>query len=298
MSRPTVLSQSYGKSNVRLSRIVRDGPRHEMIDLTLSIALEGDFDAAYTEADCSKVVATDTMKNTVYVLAGRDGVGSIEGFAQRLARHFLEHYPHVAQVSVACQQQPWARLEFGGRPHDHVFLGATTERHTCQLVQGRGGEPALRSGLAGLQVLKTTGSAFSGFLRDEYTTLADADDRILATAIEASWPCRQLDADWTLARTAIRASLLDVFANHHSQSVQHTLYEMAQAALAACDLVDEISIHLPNQHHLLANLAPFGLANPNEVFIPTSEPFGDIRATVRRGAANAAAAADSKSRGR
>ncbi|HEX4146861.1 MAG TPA: urate oxidase [Pirellulales bacterium] len=284
MSKPVVYAQSYGKSQVRLSRIFRDGSRHEILDLTVSISLEGDFEAAYAEADCSKIVATDTMKNTVYVLASRHAVRSIEELAQLLARHFLEEYAHVARVRIACEQRPWTRMDFSGQPHDHAFLGTAAERHACDVVTGAGGETTMTSGLTGLPVLKTTGSGFSGFLRDPYTTLPDVADRILATAIEASWPCRQLDADWTLVRQTIRATLLDVFADHDSKSVQHTLYEMGRVALDACELIDEISIHMPNQHHLLANLAPFGLKNPNEVFVPTSEPFGNIRATLRRGA--------------
>jgi len=283
MADPILFSQSYGKSQVRLSRVMRDGPRHEFHDLTLSIALEGGFEAAYSEANCSSLIATDTMKNTVYVLASRHGIRSAEEFARRLAQHFLDEYGHVEQVSVACQEQPWQRVEAAGRPHDHAFLGSTTERHTCHVVARRGETASLLSGLVGLRVLKTTRSAFRGFLRDQYTTLPETTDRILATTIEASWPCGQLDADWPRIRQTVRDTLITVFADHDSQSVQHTMYDMARGVFAACDAIDEISLRLPNEHHLLANLAPFGLANPNEVFIPTSEPFGDIRATLRRG---------------
>lgn len=295
MTAPTLYSQSYGKSKVRLSRVFRDGPRHEIDDLTLSISLDGDFAAAYAKADCSKLVATDTMKNTVYVLASRNGVRPMEDFVQSLANHFLEQYSHVAEVNIACEQHPWTRIDTAGRPHDHAFLSATTERYTCNVVMRSGGDTVMASGLTGLQVLKTTGSGFSGFLRDEYTTLSDTTDRILATAIEATWPCRQLSADWTSLRQTIRTTLLDVFANHDSKSVQHTLYEMARAAFAACASIDEISIRMPNQHHLLTNLAPFGLKNPNEVFIPSSEPFGEIRATLRRGADDGLGPASAKS---
>jgi urate oxidase len=283
MHDPVVHSQLYGKSQVRLSRIVREGPRHEIDDLTLSISLDGDFDAAYVEADCSSIVATDTMKNTIYVLASRHGVRSIEEFVQTVAKHFLQQYSHVTEARIACEQHPWTRMDFNGRPHDHAFLGATLERYTCHVVMSSGGDSVMTSGLLGLQVLKTTGSGFSGFLRDQYTTLPNVDDRILATTIEANWPCRQFATDWTQVRQTIRATLLDVFAHHDSKAVQHTLYEMARAVFAACESIDEISIRMPNQHHLLANLAPFGLENPNEVFVPTSEPFGDIRATFRRG---------------
>jgi urate oxidase len=173
-------------------------------------------------------------------------------------------------------------MQVGGREHDHAFLGGSTERFFCEVVAARAKPKLMNAGLEGLQVLKTTASSFEHFLRDEYTTLPDTSDRIFATSISAHWPCANLSADWTIARNTIRAVFLDVFANQFSKSVQHTLYDMAAAALAACSLIDEITITMPNEHHLLANLKPFGLENPNEVFVPTSQPFGNISATIAR----------------
>ena len=179
-------------------------------------------------------------------------------------------------------------MQFGGNPHDHAFMVAgDNERSYLPIYEIPRDESSLSScmGLTDLQVLKTTGSGFSGFLRDEYTTLPETNDRIFATSISATWPCSDLTpiATTAAAEHSIRAALLDVFANRFSKSVQHTLYEMAGAAFAACSLIDEITIVMPNQHHLPANLAPFGLQNPNEVFVPTSEPFGIISATIARG---------------
>ncbi len=284
MTQPSVVvHQSYGKSNVRLSRIERHGSRHNFIELSIDIQLRGKpFDASYSAADNSLVVATDTMKNTVYALAGRHGVGSIEGFSQQLGRHFLETYRHVDEVGIRSVEKPWARMEFAGHEHDHAFVCGSSERFTCEVTAPRGNPASMTAGLDGLQVLKTTASSFEHFLRDEYTTLPEATDRIFATSISATWPCGDFTKDWSTARQTIRGALLDVFANQYSKSVQHTLYEMAGAALAACSLIDEITITMPNQHHLLANLAPFGLQNPNEVFVPTSEPFGNINATIAR----------------
>jgi urate oxidase len=216
------------------------------------------------------------------VLASRIGVQSIEQFARALATHFLKTYPHVSSASITCEEKPWQRMEFGGKEHNHAFLGGSSERFVCSLRQTADGKTELSSGLHGLEVLKTTGSEFKDFWRDEFTTLPDVDERIFATSITANWPCRDLAADWTTARRKIRTAILDVFANQHSKSVQQTLYEMARAALATCAAIDEISIRMPNQHHLLAHLSPFKLQNPNEVFVPTSAPYGDIRATIRR----------------
>ncbi len=281
---------------MRLSRIHRDGSHHQFVDLTISIELDGDFISSYSAADNSKIVATDTMKNTVYVLASRHGVLTIESFAQLLCRHFLDMYSHVTHAKVHCGEKHWTRMEFDGKPHDHAFIGDSSERNTCTVTGlNSPGQPAadrplvMQCGFSGLQVLKTTGSGFTNFLRDEYTTLPETEDRIFATTIAANWFCLDstgkylnMTADWTQFRQEIRAAMLEVFADRYSKSVQHTLYEMGRAALAACPLIDAIEIVMPNQHHLLANLTPFGLQNPNEVFVPTSEPFGNISATIQR----------------
>jgi urate oxidase len=282
MSAPVVVQQSYGKSQVRISRIHREGARHEFIDLTVWIELDGDFLPSYSAADNSQIVPTDTMKNTVYVLSSRSDVKAIEVFAQVLAKHFLDTYQQVSLATIRCEEKLWTRMAFGSKQHDHAFVGNGSERCTCSVKADRAKGTTMTSGVCGLQVLKTTGSSFVDYVKDEYTTLAPAEDRIFATAIEAHWPCSKLSADWPGIRQTIRAALLDVFANQFSKSVQHTLYEMARAAFAACELIDEITITMPNQHHLLANLTPFGLRNPNEVFVPTSEPFGNISATISR----------------
>jgi urate oxidase len=282
MNDPIVRSQSYGKSLVRLSRVRRDAARHEFIELTVWIELDGDFEKSYSAADNTLVVATDTMKNTVYILASRHDVNSIEAFTQQLGKHFLDKYSHVDRVDVRSEEKIWTRMKFNGREHDHSFTGGGSERRTCHVIAKRGGDTTMRYGMAGLNVLKTTGSGFSDFYHDENTTLKDTDDRIFATAIDASWPCPKLDANWGAAREKIRSAMLDVFANQFSKSVQHTLYEMARAAFTACADIDEITITMPNQHHLLVNLTPFGLKNPNEVFMPTNEPHGNISATIAR----------------
>ena len=294
MSPPNVVEQSYGKSNVRLSRIQRHKQHHEFFDLTIWIVLDGDFIPAYVAGDNSKIVATDTMKNTVYVLASRHGIGSIESFSQLLCRHFLATYPQVARVEIRCEEIPWTRMRIGDHPHDHAFIGGSSERNHCSVIgHNFPGQPEptliMQCGFSGLQVLKTTGSGFTNFWRDEFTTLPETEDRILATTISANWFCTDptgqfldLTSNWSEFRQQIRSAMLGVFANQYSKSVQHTLYDMGRAALEACQFVGAIEITMPNQHHVLANLAPFGLQNPNEVFVPTSEPFGNISATIAR----------------
>jgi urate oxidase len=273
---PVLKWNRYGKSRVRLVKVRRpphDAP-HELVDLTIDVQLEGAFDAVYVDGDNAPCVATDTMKNTVYALARQDPITHVEAFAGRLAEHFLAK-PAVGRVRISAVEHRWARLAA------HAFVQPGGEQWTA-VVTGDAAESSVVSGLTNLVVLKTTDSAFAGFPRDAYTTLPETDDRILATSVTASWRYRA-GATGFAARERIRAALVDTFAAHESRSVQHTLYAMAEAALGSCADVDDITLTMPNRHHLLVDLSPFGLDNPNEVFVATDQPFGLIEATVRRG---------------
>jgi urate oxidase len=269
----------YGKSRVRLVKVRRLPDSHELVDLTLDVQLEGAFEAVYVAGDNAACLATDTMKNTVYALARQDPIAHIETFASRLAEHFLAK-PPVSRVRIGVVEQPWGRLSSGGHPHPHAFVQAGAEHWTAVVTSDAQGSEIV-SGLANLVVLKTTDSAFAGFPRDEYTTLPDSGDRIMATSITATWTYGSGASDFS-ARAAVRRALTETFAAHVSRSVQHTLYAMGQAALAACADLTAITLSLPNRHHLLVDLTPFGLDNPNEIFVATDQPFGLIEATITR----------------
>ena len=269
----------YGKARVRLVKVRRHGDPHELVDLTLDIQLEGDFEPVYVDGVNERCVATDTMKNTVYAFARSDDIVHVELFAEKLAAHFAEK-PWIAKVRVSATEQPWQRISTDGRPHPHAFVQAGGEQWTAIVTRDANGTDIV-SGLKNLVVLKTTDSAFTGFPRDEYTTLGETSDRILATSVTAFWRYRSGLRDFS-GRERIRQALVETFAAHDSRSVQHTLYAMAEAALGACADITEITLSLPNRHHLLVDLKPFGLDNPNEVFVATDQPYGLIEATVKR----------------
>jgi urate oxidase len=268
----------YGKSRVRLVKVVHGPDSHRLVDLTIDVQLEGAFDAVY-EGDNEACVATDTMKNTVYALARHDPIEHIEMFASRLAEHFGGR-PSVTSARVTATEQPWTRIPTGGRPHPHAFEQSAGGQWTT-VVKHERGATTIASGLTNLVVLKTADSAFTGFPRDEFTTLPETEDRILATSVTSVWTYRPGTTDFG-ARDRIRTALVATFASHRSRSVQHTLKAMGDAALAACDDVTEITLTMPNRHHLLVDLQPFGLDNPNEVFVATDHPYGLIEATLRR----------------
>ena len=269
----------YGKSRVRLTKVERHADRHDLFEWSIDVQLSGDFAPAYSVGDNRQVVATDTMKNTVYALAADAPLGSPEAFALVLTRHFLT-YPQVGTATVAVQVDGWRRIEVGGQPHPHAFVGAGGERRVCTVTADRQ-RVGVTSGLSDLLVLKTTDSSWKDFHRDEYRTLPDADDRILATSLTATWAYSR-PTDWNATFGAVRTALLTSFAGHKSLGAQHTLQAMGEAALAAAADADEITISMPNRHRIPVNLTPFGRANANAVFVATDEPHGLITGTLRR----------------
>ncbi len=272
---------NYGKSGIRLVKVSRHGDRHEIHDLTVAIALEGEFVEAHVLGDNSAVLPTDTMKNTVYVLARRHPMESIESFALALSEHFLGESAAASAVRIEISQHLWERLPMGSGGHPHAFRRPGGETRTTRVERTRQ-SVEVRSGIEGLTILKSARSAFRGFLRNEFTTLAETNDRIFATRLAALWRFGGGDVSYSLLARAVRATLLETFADHASASVQHTLHAMGEAVLDRHPEVDEIRLSMPNKHHILADLARFGVDNPNEVFVATEEPYGLIEATLRR----------------
>jgi urate oxidase len=271
---------NYGKQRVRILQVVRHPDRHDVKELTLGIRLEGDFEAAHSKGDNRKVLPTDTMKNTVYALAKQHAIESPEEFCLRLADHFLARNPQVSRVRIEAAETLWTRLAVGGKPYPHTFTGSSNEKRTAALA-ATGKDKTLHAGIEGLVALKTTDSAFENFLKDEYTTLKEDRNRILATSIRATWFYRENAIDFDSAWHGVREALLEAFATHDSESLQHTLYAMGEAVLKKFTGIREIHLSLPNKHYNLVDLSHFHLENPKEIFLPTSEPHGLIEATVR-----------------
>jgi urate oxidase len=272
---------SYGKSGIRLVKILRGGDRHDFRDVTLSVRLEGDFAAAHVAGDNSAVLPTDTMKNTVYAMAKTHFDRDIESFGLLLTEHFVRNNLPVACARVELSERVWVRLTVEGRPHPHAFSRPGEERRVARVTRTRQGA-IVESGLEDLVIAKSARSGFSGFLRDGYTTLRETEDRILATSVKASWTYAGAPEDFDRAFQEIRRTLLETFATHDSASVQHTLYAMGEAVLRDHPEAVQVRLSLPNKHHIPVDLSPFGLENHNEIFVATEEPYGLIEATVRR----------------
>jgi urate oxidase len=276
-----LVDSAYGKSSVRLVKLSRSGDRHDVVDLNVSIRFEGDYDTSYTDGDNSSVLPTDTMKNTVYALAATAPVHAPEPFGLTLARHFLDRNPRLHRVRIDLDEHPWGRILVGARPHGQAFLRSSAETRTATVHLDRV-RASIGAGIRDLLILKSSRSAFTGFLRDEYTTLPDASDRILATSLTASWRYVDDDVEFGAVWSAVRAMLLESFADHDSRSVQHTLHAMGRSVIDNVDAIAAIRLVMPNKHHLPIDLARLGLEQRNEVFVPTDEPYGLIEATLVR----------------
>jgi urate oxidase len=274
----------YGKAETHVVRVTKGGPDgavHDIKDMNVSVALGGDFDATHLIGDNSNVVPTDTQKNTVFAFAKEFPTGEIEELALRLARHFVHEHASVHRARVSIAEQPWARITAEGRPHPHAFERTGAEMRLTIVTATRDSEWVV-SGLTGLTLLKSTGSEFRGYPKDRFTTLLETSERVLATAVEARWRYAGIGIDWAASRAQTRGLLIETFATKHSLSLQQTLYAMGEAALEARPEVAEIRLSLPNKHHFLVDLKPFGLDNDNEVFYAPDRPYGLIEGTVIR----------------
>jgi urate oxidase len=273
--------QQYGKAHVRVLKVFRSAKQHDIKEVDVAVILEGDFASSYTKGDNSKLVATDTMKNTVNALSKRHLGREIEKFGLALGEHFLKHYPQIKTATIHLTERLWQRIPVNGRPHRHSFTGSVQEKPFARVVCSRD-HSIVESGIQDLVILKTTESGFEGYPRCEFTTLPETKDRIMATNMTGSWVYAKTPKSFTRSNEKILTAMLKVFATTYSPSVQTTLYQMAEAALRIAPEISQVTLKMPNKHCLLINLSPFGLENKNEIFVPTDEPHGQIEATITR----------------
>ena len=277
----TILNNNYGASQVRLLKVRRMQDRHDLKELSVGIQFEGEFANSYTAGDNRSILPADTIKNTVYALAKLYTIEQIEDFAQQLINHFLTDNSQVRKVEVDIAEYLWTRIPFGGKPHPWSFTPSGPERRTC-VVTGTRDTTIIEAGIENLQIIKTTGSGFEGYLHDPFTTLKETSDRILATAVRASWLYSDNEIPFAVYWHGVRQAILDTFVEHESRSMQYTLHAIAEAVLERYGDIAEIHISLPNKDCRLVDLSLFGLENNNEVFAPAEEPYERIEARLRR----------------
>jgi urate oxidase len=271
----------YGKADIHLATVTRRDDRHDFFERLLDVRLEGGFEAVYLEGDNASVLPTDTMRASAYALAFDRPDEELERFGLRYSEYLLDASPAATRAEVWISERPWERVVIDGIPHRHTFTRGA-HRWTGHVLRTRD-EVRLSSGLDELYLLKTTGSAFGGFLKDRFTVLPETEDRIMATKVEARWTYAVADVDFSKERELCRDAIVRAFAHHdESRSVQHTLWHMGTAVLEASPNVDEVAFSLPNLHHVVADLAGGGISNEGTVFVVTDKPSGQIEGTVRR----------------
>jgi urate oxidase len=276
-----LLQKTYGKDKVRVMRVDRQGDRHEVRELTVRAMMTGDFGRAFTHADNSSSAATDTVKNIINVVARENLALETEPFCAAVAKKLLDAYSQVETATVTAHETKWSRLTVDGTPHAHSFVLDSNGKPFAKVVATRKGT-TVESGVSDFSFMKSTQSGWENYIQDKYTTIPETHDRIVATAMEASWRWSATPASYDLANAKIMNTLLKVFATTYSYSVQDSLYRMGTEALEAVPEISDISMACPNKHYLLLNLTPFGLDNKNQVFVATSDPSGQIECTVGR----------------
>lgn len=284
-----ILGQNqYGKAGNRVVRITRDGATHHIKDLDVSVSLSGDMDEVHYSGSNARVLPTDTTKNTVYAFAKTYGIDSVEQFGIHLARHFVTSQESIGTARIRIEEYAWERIETSG-DGAHSFVRRGQETRLAQITYD-GSAWEVVSGLTDLTVLNSTGSEFRGYVKDRYTTLPEAYDRVLATEVSGRWRFGWSDdaqetPDWDASYEQTKRHLLQAFAETYSRSLQQTLYAMGATVIGHRDEIDEIRLSLPNKHHFLVDLEPFGLENPTAdgaVYLAADRPYGLIEATVLR----------------
>ncbi len=276
-----LVSHLYGKAHVRVMKIFRKGGEHSIKELDVQVMLQGEFESSYTRGDNSLVVATDSMKNTVNIFAKEKLGPENELFGVALAEHFLATYLQVHRVEISISERSWLRMQFDCKPHRHSFTEGSAARRIAKVVATKKGTK-VESGIEDLLILKSTDSSFTSFVRDKFTTLPETNDRIFATTLRAVWQYEDQPFSYLATNDRILESMLLTFAENFSPSVQTTLFQMGEEALKSTPEISSVNIQMPNKHCLLVNLAPFGMENKNEIFVPTDEPHGQIEATITR----------------
>ena len=278
----TLGHNQYGKAETRVVRVYRDADPHEIVDYNVSVALSGDFADIHLTGDNANCLTTDATKNTVNAFAKEygDAARQPESFGIALARHFVDDVEPVDRVRIKIEAYPWNRLNHNGSPHPHAFARDGGYVRTATVTYD-GTELWVVSGVRDYVVLKTTDSEFFGYLQEKYTTLRPTHDRVMATAVTGQWWHTNTDGvDWGKSYGTALLTMSDVFAGHHSLALQQTMYAMGEAMIAEQSEIGEVRFSLPNKHHFVIDLSPYGLENPNEVFHADDRPYGFIEGTV------------------
>src|SRR6266480_3723182 len=234
---PKLISHRYGKARVRVLKILRSEDRQSIKEIDVAAMLEGDFESSYTKGD--------NTKNRINVLAKEKLGEEIEPFAIALGKHFLERYKQVRSANIDINERDWRRMEIDGKPHPHSFAAGSDAKMFTRVVCTRDSN-LVESGIRDFVILKSTGSGFENYPKDQFTILPETADRILATSFSAAWAFAKSPSSYREKNEKIISAMLKVFANIYSPSAQTTLFQMGEAALAACPEISQVDLAMPH----------------------------------------------------
>lgn len=271
---------THGESRLRMLRLVRKGDRHDPHDLTVSLRFEGDFAAAFTEGRPAGVVPGEALKNLVHTTARQHAIADIESFGLELCRRALEAHPQITRIRADLSEQPWQRMEVGGKAQGQAFTISGPEQRTAA-VTSNGTHVAVVSGIERLTLMRS-----AGFVPPGHPRLRDEADEGIAPLVVGSlsvrWTYSTPDVTFGAYRQGIRGTVVETIALHASRSVQHTLYAIGDVLLASYPEISVISLTMHERPYRAADLFHAHVENPDEVFVALDEPVGIIELTLER----------------
>jgi urate oxidase len=260
------VAHTYGKDAVSVYRIAGDS----LFACEVRVIVRGEaFETSYTEGDNSMIVATDSMKNFVHRMGLEYESDTLEDFAALVGNRLLERYDHMEGVHVSVQQVPFERVRGNvmRRRYDHYAV--------AELDLDRNGVVSARSGWNGLHLIKLAGSSFAGFVRDEYTTLPEAEDRPLFVHMNVGWT--NTDLSRCAPSEDVRDVAVSTFCDIRSASIQELVYQIGVEVLERFSEIATVDFYAENR--LWDSAAPGDGAT---VYTDARPPFGVITLTLER----------------
>ena len=278
-------ASSHGESNLRMLRVVRRGDRHDARDLTVGCRFEGDFDAAFVDGAAPGLLPGEVLKRLVHATARTDGGAAIERFGLALCERLLADYPRITKARIEISEQPWARLEAGGKAQGQSFLRGAPERRSTA-VTSNGTQIAVVSGIEHLTLMRTSGLAPTrkGQPVSDATGFDDGLQRLLVATLSARWSYTSPDVTFDPYRQGVRAAIVETFGCHASRSVHHTLYAIADVVLSSYEEIRDVTLSLQERPYRPVDLFQAGIENPDDLFVAVEEPVGIVEVTVERDA--------------
>jgi urate oxidase len=275
-----IAASSHGESRLRMLRIVKRGDRHDPRDLTVSLRFEGEPAAAFVEGRADGLLPGETVKNMVHAAVREYGGKPIETLGLALTFAALERQPTITRARVEIAEQPWHRLEAGGKAQAQAFVRGGSERRTA-IVTSNGTQMSVVAGIRHLAILRSAGFAPPRPAADDDGSV-DGLPRLVLGELSAQWTYTSSDVTFDPYRQGVRAALLETIAWHASRSVQHALYAAAEVILSSYEEIADVTLAFHEHPYRPADLLAAG--DEDDVFVAIDEPVGVVEVTVERAA--------------